>query len=210
MEESIPTIKRILIIMVMLISIIPTIHGTQLVAQEKSMEITSEFFNDEEIEFKEPEEITDEFIEKFILENTIVETIEEDHDQIYLEQKQICSTTSTFKSYMDYRAITNTNSQQYILQQQAYTDNGYRIVDGRIVVAMADSYVGEKLDIELSSGEILNIIVGDIKAGTMCEHPDGSMIEFIVDTNTMDSFVKQMGNYDVLHNGTIVNIYRIG
>ena len=203
MEESIQTIKRSLIITIILFVITPMLHGNQVYAQDQSMEISSEFLLQHEVE-QEPE-INIEEIKIEIEENT-----EEVVEELYYEEKQVCSTTSTFKSYMDYRAITNTSSPQYNLQTQAYTDNGYRIVDGRILVAMADSYVGEYLDIELSSGEILQVIVGDIKAGTFCEHPDGSMIEFIVDTNTMNQFVKQMGNYDVVHQGTISKIYRIG
>lgn len=120
-----------------------------------------------------------------------------------------CSTTSTFKSYMDYRMITNQSSRQYQLQKNAYTENGYRKLDGRKMIAIANFNVGDELDITLSSGEILETIVGDVKANTSCTHPDSSLIEMIVDTNTMDPLVKKLGNYDKLHTGSIVTIAKL-
>ena len=120
----------------------------------------------------------------------------------------VCS-TSTFKSYMDFRAITDTSSKQYTLQTKAYTSNGYRMVDDRVMIAIANFKVGTKLDIELSSGEKIKTIVGDVKANTACQHPDTSMIEFIVDTKTMDSKVKYMGNFNIVHNGSVVKLTEI-
>ena len=115
-----------------------------------------------------------------------------------------CSTTSTFKSYMDYRMITDSSSRQYALQQEAYTgSDGLRYVDDRVMVAMADQSVGTILDITLSDGDVIRAIVGDIKANTHCAHPDGSILEFIVDTKLMDSNIKWMGNYDSLYDGPI-------
>lgn len=198
MNESICSIKKTILIFVLSIMWIPNIHGTRIHANEQMIE-----------EVKLPEFYT-EYIPEDIIENE--KEIQEDiiEEEIIYTELEVCSTTSSFKSYMDYRAITNTNSEQYILQTLSYTDNGYRIYEGRYVVAMANKYVGQKLDIELSSGEILPVVIGDIKAGTSCSHQDGSIIEFIVDTNTMDPFVKQMGNYNVIHEGTVVSIYQIG
>lgn len=115
-----------------------------------------------------------------------------------------CSTTSTFKSYMDYRMITNRSTRQYALQQEAYTgSDGLRYVDDRVMVAMAEQTVGTILDIKLSDGDVIRAIVGDIKANTRCAHPDGSILEFIVDTRIMDTHIKMTGNYDSLYNGPI-------
>lgn len=120
-----------------------------------------------------------------------------------------CSVTSYFKSYMDYRAITSPSSAQYKLQKIAYTEDGYRKVEDRMMVAMANFTVGDKLDIHLSSGEVLKVIVGDIKASTTCSHPDGSILEFIVDTKTMNRGVKISGNFNDIHEGTIKLIEKI-
>lgn len=120
-----------------------------------------------------------------------------------------CSETSYFKSYMDYRAITSPSSNQYKLQKIAYTEDGYRKVEDRLMVAMANFSVGDKLDIHLSSGELIKVIIGDIKASTACSHPDGSILEFIVDTKTMDKGVKISGNFNDIYEGTIKLIEKI-
>lgn len=119
---------------------------------------------------------------------------------------QPCNLNSTFKSYMDYRAITNRSSKQWKLQQKAYTENGYRKIDGRIMVAMANYPAGQELDIHLASGEVIYAIMGDVKANTSCTHPDGSILEFVVDTKTMDNNVRRAGNYNTVHEGAIAKI----
>lgn len=123
---------------------------------------------------------------------------------ISYEDVMACSSTSTFKSYMDYRMITDGSSRQYALQQEAYTgDDGLRYVGDRVMVAMAEQSVGTIIDITLSDGDVIHGIVGDVKANTHCAHPDGSILEFIVDTDQMDSYVRMMGNYDVIYDGPI-------
>ena len=129
---------------------------------------------------------------------------EEPEPVISYTDVRACSTTSTFKSYMDYRKITNRSTRQYALQQEAYTgSDGLRYVDDRVMVAMAEQTVGTILDIKLSDGDVIRAIVGDIKANTRCAHPDGSILEFIVDTRIMDTNIKMTGNYDSLYNGPI-------
>ena len=129
---------------------------------------------------------------------------EEPEPVISYTDVRACSTTSTFKSYMDYRMITNRSTRQYALQQEAYTgSDGLRYVDDRVMVAMAEQTVGTILDIKLSDGDVIRAIVGDIKANTRCAHPDGSILEFIVDTRMMDTHIKMTGNYDSLYNGPI-------
>lgn len=141
-------------------------------------------------------------VEEEIMPTQVV--YEEPEPVISYTDVMACSTTSTFKSYMDYRMITDRSSRQYALQQEAYTgSDGLRYVDDRIMVAMADQTVGTILDITLSDGDVIRAIVGDVKANTHCAHPDGSILEFIVDTRIMDSHVKIMGNYDSLYNGPI-------
>ena len=142
-----------------------------------------------------------------IVEEEIIPTqvvYEEPEPVISYTDVMACSTTSTFKSYMDYRMITDSSSRQYALQQEAYTgSDGLRYVDDRVMVAMAEQSVGTILDITLSDGDVIRAIVGDVKANTHCAHPDGSILEFIVDTDLMDSHIKWMGNYDSLYDGPI-------
>ena len=117
-----------------------------------------------------------------------------------------CNTTSTFKSWMDYRKITR--HIQYDLQQRATTNSdGLRVYEGRIMVAMANYTAGTRLTLHLSSGTVLPVIIGDVKGNTNCAHPDGSIVEFIVDRDTLHHRSKLMGNVNELYAGTIERIY---
>lgn len=75
---------------------------------------------------------------------------------------------TAFKTYMDYRAITDKESVQYDLQQLAYTDSqGIRRIDGDVCVALGTGYAdkcGERFEITLDSGNSFTAIVGDIKS----------------------------------------------
>ncbi len=142
----------------------------------------------------------------------IVEEVSSSVESIPTKSMNVCNTSATFKSYMGYTAITNTASEQYRLQQIATTgDYGIRMINGRYLVAMANQYgsVGDELNITLSSGKVLYVMLGDIKGGTSCTHADGSMIEFIVDSSAMTSRVRSAGNFSVLFAGTIKAIDKV-
>ena len=124
---------------------------------------------------------------------------------------------NTIKSYMDYKAITSTGSKQYKLQKIAYTGNyGIRMVNGRYCVALGSYYttrIGQYVDIELANGNIIHGILADCKAdkdtinnNTM--HPDGSVVEFVVDTKSLDSTARKMGDCSYISgwNSKVVNI----
>lgn len=118
-----------------------------------------------------------------------------------------CNTNNSFKSYMDYRKITNTNSKQYALQQDASTnDDGFRVYGGRVMIAIANYEVGTELDLTLDDGSVIEVVVGDVKANTTCLHGDGSMIEFIVDTNTMSNEWLRLGDLNYVYEGNILKI----
>lgn len=126
------------------------------------------------------------------------------------ETLEVCS-TSTFKSYMDYRAITAKNSKQYELQQYATTNViGLRMIDDYIMVAMTSQYgnVGDTLEIDFANTSI-KVIIGDIKdAGhDDCQSTrDSSIIEFIVDTDVLNDEVQRLGNLEPIFNGSIREI----
>lgn len=120
----------------------------------------------------------------------------------------VCDINATFKSYMDYRAITDVSSPHYALVRDALVnDYGILLKEGRLVVAMANQYgdVGQKLDITLSTGNKLKVILGDIK-GTQCTHQDGSMLEFIIDSTKVTKKQLSLGNYDNVYQGSIIKI----
>lgn len=147
----------------------------------------------------------------------------------YAENYDIPSGDTWFKSYMDHRAITDTSSKQYELQQNAFTDdNGLRKYGDYYLVAMGTYYaeeVGITFRITLDTGIEFNIMTGDIK-NDLCtdkfnmytpvydssgDYISANVIEFIVDTDTLDSRVKKLGTisgYDFFK-GNITNIERI-
>lgn len=127
---------------------------------------------------------------------------------------------TSFKSYMDYRCITNTSSAQYKLQERAYTnDEGIREVDGYLCVALGSyyaNYVGETVKITLDSGVSFDAIVGDFKADC---HTDSTnryspmsgerknIVEFIVDTPCLSKKVRNMGDVSYAgYSGNVVSI----
>lgn len=124
------------------------------------------------------------------------------------------------KSNMDLDAITNTQSKQYKLKQSYWLDEygHYRYSFNDIdyyVVALGSYYgeIGDKFRITLSNGNIFYVIKGDEKSDTQtvngCYHPDGSVIEFIVDTNTVYSAYENFhGGFQVYDkwNGDIIKV----
>jgi len=122
---------------------------------------------------------------------------------------EICS-ANTFKSWMDYNAITDETSDQWKLQQDAVTDKnyGFRMIDGYILVAMGAEYgpVGTKYLIEFEDGKVINAMIGDIKHEGCTSSADGSMIEFIVDQDVLPVSIMKSGNFNDLFNGSITEI----
>jgi hypothetical protein len=111
---------------------------------------------------------------------------------------------SDFKSYMGYKAITNTGSKQYKIQSQyAYTgEYGIRQVDGRFCVALGSYFnvsIGQYFDLVLENGTIIPCIMGDAKADKDTDSQNifsvnGCCSEFIVDTSALISSAKSRGS----------------
>ena len=117
-----------------------------------------------------------------------------------------------FKSYMDFRAITSTGSVQYKLQRSAVTGtNGVRYCNGYPMIAMSRTFgnCGELVRIKFSGGKTEVFMIGDIKAGTNFAHPDGSVVEFIVSTNSVPRSVRTYGSFDSIYGGTIISIEKV-
>ncbi len=124
------------------------------------------------------------------------------------EKRVIEITEDKRKSYMSYKAITNTSSPQYKLQERAYTDpeTGIRMVGDRYCVATGSGFshtIGTYLDVTLDSDVVFECIVGDAKDNrhTINSHLqglDGSTIEFIVDTDALPEEVRQSGDLSSL------------
>jgi hypothetical protein len=117
--------------------------------------------------------------------------------------------SDTRMSYMDWRTITDPTSEQWALQQQAYTDSetGIRMVDGRYCVAVG-SYVsiekGALLNVTLQNGVIIPCILADCKQD--CDTidtlvgADGGIVEFVVTTEMLPGEVQLLGSNEAQFN----------
>lgn len=126
----------------------------------------------------------------------------------------------SFKSYTDYNCLSKT-SQQWKLQEQAYTDeNGLRKIGDAYLVALGSYYgktLGTHYTVTLSNGNTFEIILCDVKndihtdANNQVCLSNGSIIEFYVDTSKMPSYVKNSGSIGSIDffSGDVVSIVQI-
>ena len=126
---------------------------------------------------------------------------------------------------MDYRTITDRDSEQYVMQQSAATGEcGVRKFNEDYMVAMGTFYAeraGERFRIALDSGSVFTVITGDIKNPTHTDSTNryseidgssGNLLEFIVDGYAVDNMVVFLGDvsyYDKFE-GDIVSIEYLG
>lgn len=110
-----------------------------------------------------------------------------------------------FKSYMDYRTLTNKSSWQYKLQKiYATTGNyGIRMVNGRYCIAVGSYFktsIGQYLDLVLENGTVIPCIMADLKAdihtdaANIATLPNGCLSEFVVSTESLSEDVRLHGN----------------
>ena len=130
------------------------------------------------------------------------------------------ATAGEFKSYMSYTSITNTESQQYKMQEEAWTnEDGFRVYNDKYMVAMGTYYAqecGEEFIITLEDGKEIEVVIGDIKQDAHTDYNNqyvehnGNIVEFIVDMSVLDDTSKKMGDvsYSGLE-GAIVKIEKI-
>ena len=125
----------------------------------------------------------------------------------------------SMKSYMSYKAITNTRSKQYQLQQLAVTDptTGIRTIDGDYCIAIGSGWgcaVGDRILVTLQDGKTFNAIVADAKADAHTNSDnkttthDNSVVEFVVDIPALPTSVRTSGNVGTLDqfSGGVVSI----
>lgn len=113
-----------------------------------------------------------------------------------------------FKSWMTWdvndKNRFNTDSNQYKLQLKAETGKyGIRTVDKRFCVAVGSGYsstIGQYIDVVLENGTVLECIVADQKADEHTDDTnryhriDGSVVEFIVDSEDLNSDARYHGD----------------
>ena len=122
------------------------------------------------------------------------------------------------KSYMDYRCITSVSSKQYKLQANAaYTGTyGLRMVNGRYCIALGSYYtttIGQYVDVELENGKVIKGILADCKSDAHTDstnriNPNGSVVEFVVDTRALDYASMIMGDISYVNgwDSKVVNV----
>jgi hypothetical protein len=179
--------------------------ATETIIEEKGIDDVPTHITEEDIS-SEIEKSKEETETKSETENIV----DVENDCSY--QEYTIPSNSGFKSYMSYLAITSKSSPQYKLQNQfAYTGQyGIRQVDGRFCVAIgtfSNATVGTYVDLILENGIVIPCIVGDFKANV---HTDSSNIitvhngcvsEFLVDTSSLHTTAKKMGNISYCESG---------
>lgn len=140
------------------------------------------------------------------------------------EEMVVCSAGS-FKSYMDYRAITSKSSNQYVYVHSNLavdTESGLLYdSEGFIAVALGSKYgnIGDRFYITLSSGNILPVVKAEAKADTDtnngCEQSvDKSVMEFVLDKNVAKEYFSDIWSTGDLGNnsyfsGSITKIEKV-
>ena len=130
-----------------------------------------------------------------------------------------------FLTYMDFRALTNTASKQWELQQTAWTDaDGFRRIGDDYCVALGTIYgeIGDRFRVTTDKGNVYTVTMSDAKgfdsvfydgvhswyhyAGNGC-----NVIEFVVQTECLPSAVTVSGSCGAVDYlaGNIVSIERI-
>jgi hypothetical protein len=123
-----------------------------------------------------------------------------------------------FKSWMDYRTITDETSAQYTLQQDASTGlHGIRYYAGLPMIAIGTGWgasVGDYVIVQFEDRTPMGCIVGDIKSDVHTDSThrwclvNGSVIEFIVDSDYISQTTKITGSFTNIYPSPVTNIYQ--
>ena len=137
---------------------------------------------------------------------------------------------SSFKTYMDYRTITNKFSPQYnfIKEWGWIDDNGFMRASGEKDLGVTDDYymiaLGSYYGTEIGTKYKITTDTGNVFYGVLCDQKDDAhtnstrqyasnndIVEFIVDTRKLISTVKRMGSANVYEplSGNIAIIERM-
>jgi len=129
--------------------------------------------------------------------------IEIEHNVAPIPYVDIYMSANRFKSYMSYKAITKTDSPQYLLQEMCGTDaDGFRKCADRYVIAVGHGVggqVGDCVDLVLANGQIIYCVIGDYKSNKYTDKSNltganGCCSEFIVDSKLLRRDIKNRGN----------------
>lgn len=137
---------------------------------------------------------------------------------------------SSFKPYMDYRTITDKNSDQYkFIQKWGWSDyEGFMRCDGERNLGIEDNYylialgsyygtkIGTKYRLTLNTGRVFYGVLADCKAdkhtnSTNQYGRNKDVVEFLVDTRRLNKSVRYHGTANVYMplNGSVVKVEKI-
>lgn len=137
---------------------------------------------------------------------------------------------SSFKTYMDYRTITNKQSPQYaFIKKWGWSDdNGFMRATGEKDLGIPSDYymiaLGSYYGTEIGTKYRITTDTGNVFYGVLCDQKDDAhtnsthqyasnndIVEFIVDTRVLNRTVKVMGSANVYMplNGNIATIEKI-
>lgn len=152
-------------------------------------------------------------------------TLEQKIAQLKSKEKEMpIYSSSPVKRYMDRTTVTDSSTKNYeICRNASVNDDGTLSYDGRTVIAIGQKYgkPGTKLDITLKNNDgeehVVKTIVGDSKQyrhtqnGSGWVASDGSVLEIVVDTNSINDISRIMGDMDYTPalNGSIIKITKI-
>ena len=139
--------------------------------------------------------------------HSAVEPVIDNNNEYYtLEKIDVCSSSSS-KSYMSYKTVTNRRSKQYkLIQELNITETGLLKDDYGFIAAALGSYygnIGDRYKFTLDSGVELYVIKTDAKSDSHtnggCIHSvDASIIEFVIDEDKAGDYFGVAGNNLVL------------
>lgn len=182
-------------------------------------------------------EVGDVEVEVIEVEAVETETCEVEHNNIQLSNKiqytslDVPYIDSSFKTWMNYKAVTNTRSDQYkFINTYGFADSegfmrcakdeDFGIEQDYYLIALGSYYgtiIGTKYRITLDTGNVFYGVLGDCKADKHTNSTNqyipsnGNIVEFIVDTSILNSKVKRLGSancYEPL-SGKVVKIEKI-
>jgi hypothetical protein len=145
--------------------------------------------------------LLDEAVETIMFKNGLIADLQKETYDINLARYNIPDGHNKFKTFMDYRTITDTTSRQYAFQEVCITDEkGYRRCGKYYVVAMGTYYgdIGDRFYIQTTTNSFY-VIIGEIKSDEhtvngMYTAGSDCMLEFIVDAGKLDPAVVKLGN----------------
>lgn len=115
---------------------------------------------------------------------------------------------------MDGSLVTDTSSAAYQQISKMTIEDGLYKEGPYVGIAMNDFYgdIGDKFKITLSSGQVFYAVMADTKQDRHVDEnyadSNGGIVEFIVDTDTLDTEAKFSGSLNCIFTGYIVKLER--